>query len=87
MGNKSEDEAEEFSERYNKALLSVKDKLHVDVIHELVGETPPSCYLGPHFPDGMPKIVTKVLDQYQIDNSCHFANRDWSSWDPAKPQA
>ncbi|KAK9930058.1 hypothetical protein M0R45_027115 [Rubus argutus] len=56
-----------------------------DVVHRLPNESLPSSYLGPHFPQGMPSTITKVLERFQVDSSCHFDNRDWSSWSHLRP--
>ncbi|XP_024172048.2 uncharacterized protein LOC112178068 [Rosa chinensis] len=86
MDDVVKEEAIEFSTKFNQALSSMEDAVHEGVIHELSGDNPPSCYLGPHFPRGMPQVISQVLDEYQIDTSWHFSERDWSSWRAGKPQ-
>lgn len=82
----NEVEAIEFSEKYSKVLSSVADKVHAGVVHKLTAEDLPTCYLGPHFPGGMPKKITNVLDKYQTDNSSHFIKHGWPSWSCTRPQ-
>ncbi|KAK9943085.1 hypothetical protein M0R45_008706 [Rubus argutus] len=82
----NEVEAIEFSEKYSKVLSSVADKVHAGVVHKLAAEDLPTCYLGPHFPGGMPQKITNVLDKYPTENSSHFIRHSWSSWSCTRPQ-
>ena len=96
MGFSAEDEALKFSKKYNEALTSVRDKVKTGEIQMLATHTLPTttgsatptlsaCSLGPHFPEGMPRRISKVLCQEELDDSCHFTEHGWSSWSCSRP--